>query len=405
VKTDEARTDAEERDEDEPQDGRALLRRALLWSLAVFLVLRVALSLLALAGIGLVPNIDNEVGVPGWPAPELSQGWHNLVTAWERFDALWFLRIGSDGYRLTDGSAAFFPLYPLTIRAVSPILGGHPLAAALLVTNLAAFGSLVLLYLLSTRELGEDVARRAVVYLAVFPTSFFLLAPYSESLFLFLVLACFLAARSGRWALAAIAGAAAGGTRSLGMLLVAPLAVEAFHQVRERRSTLARSLPWAIAPLVGTGAYLLFWQLRAGDWLAPIHYQANWQREFVLPWVTLGRGTIEAFRFLGTYAGGYHLLDWLIVVPALAGGVWVMVRTRPVYGVYALLSLLAPLSLVFVPRPFMSLPRFLLAVFPLLWVPAVWARKRRGVHEALIALSAGALGIMTILFVNWYYVF
>ena len=70
------------------------------------------------------------VGVPGWPAPSFEQGWHNAFAAWERFDALWFLRIAEGGYRLRDGSAAFFPLVPAgdprgLVRARrSPLRGG-----------------------------------------------------------------------------------------------------------------------------------------------------------------------------------------------------------------------------------------------------------------------------------------
>jgi hypothetical protein len=60
---------------------------------------------------------------------------------------------------------------------------------------------------------------------------------------------------------------------------------------------------------------------------------------------------------------------------------------------------------VFVPRPFMSLPRFLLVVFPLLWPWAVWAGRRRWIHETVVAVSAAFLGLLTVLFVNWYYVF
>jgi hypothetical protein len=387
--------------------NRQRFRRAVLFCLGVFLVLRVGLSLVALAGVALVPTLD-PVGVPGWPAHEVTLGWHNLVTAWERYDALWFLRIASAGYVDGDGSAAFFPLYPLLIRGLSPVLGGHPLAAALLISHLAAYGSMVMLYLLTASELGDEgVARRAVVYLAVFPTSFFLVAPYSESVFLLLVLVCLWAARRRRWAVAGVAGALAAATRNLGVLLVLPLAVEAVHQYRERRRGrgLATSLLWSAAPVAGLGAYLLFWQAFSGDALAPVHQQANWQRTFSFPLATVVAGSQEAFRFLGEYPGGYHLLDWAVVSPALVAAGWVALRARPLYGVYTWASLLAPLSFVFAPRPFMSLPRFLLPVFPILWAGAVWAGRRRGVHEAIVALSAGVLGIFTVLFVTWYFVF
>jgi hypothetical protein len=89
----------------------------------------------------------------------------------------------------------------------------------------------------------------------------------------------------------------------------------------------------------------------------------------------------------------------------MAGAVWVVVRARPMYTAYTWASLVAPLSFIFPLRPFMSLPRFLLPVFPILWAGAVWGLRRRGVHEALVAVSAGLLALLTVLFVNWYYVF
>jgi hypothetical protein len=388
-------------------EERRRLRRGFAYCLWVFLGLRVGLSLVALAGVGLLPDIDNAVGPPGWDPSPVTPGWHNLVTAWERFDGLWFLRIATDGYVDGDGSAAFFPLYPLLIRFLSPLLGGHPLAAAYLVSHLAAFGSMALLYFLTASEWGERVARRTVLYLAVFPTSFFLLAPYSESLYLVLVLACLWGARRKRWAVAGLAGAAAAATRNVGVLLLLPLSVEAVHQWLEDRSALrlVRSLAWSALVVAGAGAYLLYWEGLSGDWLAPLHQQANWQREGSFPLATVIRGTREAFRFIGEYPGGYHLVDWLIVVPALAAGVWVARRARPMFTTYTWISILAPLSFIFPLRPFMSVPRFLLPIFPILWAGAVWGLRRRAIHEVLVAASAGLLVLLTVLFVNWYYVF
>jgi hypothetical protein len=385
---------------------RERIRRALRYCLWVFLGMRIGLSLLALAGVALLPTLE-PVGVPGWAAHETTQGWHNLVTAWERFDALWFLRIADSGYYLTDQSAVFFPGYPLTIRFVSTLIGGHPLAAGLLVSHAATFGSMVLLYFLTASEWGERVARRSVLYLAVFPTSFFLLAPYSEALFLFLVLLALWAARRGRWEIAGLAGIGASATRNIGVLLVIPLLVEALHQYRERKEVraLIRGIVWSGLAAGGAIAFLVFCQQFYGDWSAPLGQQAAWQRERIFPLGTVLKGTQEAFRFVGVYPGGYHLLDWLLVMPALVGAGWVVARARPVFGIYVVASLLAPLSYAFLPRPFMSIPRFLVPLFPLLWVVAVWAERRKGVHEAYLAVSGALLGLMLLLFVNWYYVF
>lgn len=410
------RTEVPPATEREVAEVSGLRRRALTYCVGVFLALRVGLSVLGLGGVALLPHpgeaaagaagIPGPVGAPGWEASPVTAGWHNLVTAYERFDALWFLGIATDGYEDGNGSAVFFPGYPMLIRALSPVLGDHPLAAALLISNLAAFGAFVFLYLLTAREVDEEAARKAVLYLAVFPTSFFLLAPYSEALFLVLVLLSLSAARRGRWWLAGLAGAGAALTRNLGVVLVLPLAAEALHQRRERPGeNLAAPLAWSALPAAGLGAYLLFWQAFAGDWLAPVTQQTNWQREFMAPPVTLVMGTVRAFEFPGTFPGGYHLLDWLVVVPALAFAGWVALRTRPVYWVYTWASILVPLSFVFPPRPFMSLPRFLVVVFPLLWAPAVLSRRWPWLHGAWAALSAVLLGILTLMFVNWYYVF
>ncbi|HEX2032307.1 MAG TPA: mannosyltransferase family protein [Actinomycetota bacterium] len=383
---------------------RPRLRRGLRYCVAVFVAFRLGITVLEVAGVALLPGLD-PVGAPGWPANETTPGWHNVVTSSERFDALWFLSIATEGYRDGDGSAAFFPGYPLLIRAVTPLVGGHPLAAALLVSNLAALAAMVVLYFLTSSEFGEAAARRAVLYLAVFPTSFFLLAPYSEAPFLLFALLTLWAARRGRWEIAGVAGAAAAATRNVGVLLVAPLLAEAVAQADEERVSRARAVGWSLGPAVGTAAYLFFWWRFSGDWLAPLHQQATWQREFLFPLGTLVAGTREAFRFPGVYPGGYHLLDWLVAVPALAAAVWVAARTAVPYRLYTWLSILAPLSFVFIPRPFMSLPRFLLVVFPLLWAPAVLAERRPSVHGATVAASSALLGIMTVLFAGWYYVF
>ncbi|MBI2238529.1 MAG: hypothetical protein HYU54_08410, partial [Actinobacteria bacterium] len=264
---------------------RRLRRRdGVLYCLKVFAGVRMGLLVLGLVSVALIPALK-PVSVPGWPAhPAPDPGWHNLFTSWERFDALWFLRIAATGYRTGDGSAAFFPLYPLAIRAVSWAIGGHPFAASLIVSNAAFLAALIVLYSLTASELSEGAARKAVLYLSLFPTSFFFLAPYSESLFLLLVVSAFWAARRDRWAMAGIAAALAALTRNVGLLLVPALAMEAVHQRVERRGALLPRLAGAGFGLLGTLSYLAYWGSRSGDWLAPVDQQGNWERVSVAPW-------------------------------------------------------------------------------------------------------------------------
>ena len=164
-------------------------------------------------------------------------------------------------------------------------------------------------------------------------------------------------------------------------------------------------LAWAAMSLGGAAAYLLFWQAKSGDLLAPVSRQQNWLREAVMPWTALIDGTRDAFCCLGQFSGGYHLIDWLVVVPCVFLGGYVLLRFRPAFGIYTWGSILLPLSLVFRPRPLMSMPRFLVVVFPIMWALADLVERRRIPHQAVVAVSAGAMAVLAVLFMNWYYVF
>ena len=387
---------------------RARIREGLVYSLRVFVGVRLGLFVLALLGLGLVPHLIRPVSVPGWPAPPFGHGWTQLFVAWERFDGLWFLRIADSGYRVADHSAAFYPLYPLMIRALAVVLGGHPFAASLVVSNAAFAGSLVVLYFLTASELSTDAARKAVLYMALFPSAFFFFAPYSESVFLLTTLGAFWGARRGRWWVAGVCGALASATRNVGLLLVPALALEALHQWRKpegRRTALWPKLLWSAFAGLGTVGYLLYWQVRSGDLLAPLHEQTNWLRQGTTPWHAVGQATHDAFGYLGQYPYGYHLMDWLITVPCLVLVAYGFVRFRPAYGFYAAASILAPLSFIFPGRPFLSVPRFLAVLFPVHWALADLAERRIVPHQLVVGLSAAGLGALLILFVNWYYVF
>lgn len=371
----------------------------------VFVAVRLGLFLIGLIAPGLFPPLD-PVSVPGWPARALPDpGWHNAVTAWERFDALWFLRIADAGYATGDGSAAFFPLYPLAIRALALPLGGRPLAAGFLVSNAALLGAIVILYFLTSFETSERTARTTVALLCLFPTSFFLFMPYGESLFLLLAVGALWAARRDRWLLAGVAAVLAGLTRSVGLVLAAALMAEASLQRAEDRRPLAPRLAVSTLPVVGSLLYLAYWQAKAGDWLAPLHQQANWERVWSWPWSTLIEGTRSAFRYVGATNGGYWLIDWAIVVPMLAASVFALRRYRLSYVLYAWGGLLIPLSFIFEGRPLMSMPRFVLPLFPAFWALAEGADRLRIPAWALVAGCATGLGLLSVLTVNWHYIF
>ncbi|HEX5909422.1 MAG TPA: mannosyltransferase family protein, partial [Thermoleophilaceae bacterium] len=182
--------------------------RALVWSrLGIFCVALYA----TLAG-GLSSGNAAKFDTPSLTHPFGGLG-DLLFTPLARWDSVWYLSIANLGYGGDDSPrTAFFPLFPLLSRGVGE-LGGGSEAAVLVgsyVVALAALGvALYLLHRLTELELGRAAAGPAVLLLCAFPASVFLGAPYSESLFLAASVGAFYAARTGHWAAAGAAAAAA----------------------------------------------------------------------------------------------------------------------------------------------------------------------------------------------------
>jgi hypothetical protein len=383
------------------------LRDGLRPCLVVFLAARIGLSLLSVVAVDLIDPLP-PVDVPGRAGTAATSGWHNAIDATERQDAVWYLRLADDGWSGDDASAAFFPLYPLTVRVVAWVLPGDTLLAALLVSNLAFLGALLTLFALTAEAFGPHVARRAIVVAAIFPTAFFFLAPYTESLFLLLSILAFRAARHDRWGHVAVWGALAALTRSVGLLLIPALLVEAWTSSRDRaggvhprgvRATTAR-MAGAAAIAVGPLSWFAWWGLAKGNWLAPLDAQRQWSRELQPPWVSLARAVDLAWSFRS-----YWLLDLVIVSIAIAGLALALPALRASEISYGALSMLLPLVDPFWDRPLLSAPRFMAVVFPALWGLSGVGLGRRIPGTLVTSVLAAGWALCVVLFVNWRHLF
>ena len=133
-------------------------------------------------------------------------------------------------------SYAFFPFYPLMIRIFAyplSLLGMNPVATAALagvvVSALGTLLGMLALFDLTRDSLGDDGALRAVFYLIIFPTGFFLVQIYTEGLFVGLAFSCLAMLRRKHLLAAAILGICATMTRAVGVSLVIPMMVTWFR--------------------------------------------------------------------------------------------------------------------------------------------------------------------------------
>lgn len=314
----------------------------------------------------------------------------SVVDVWARWDSDWYLKIAEEGYSWPSSTPAFLPLYPLLVGGVGRILVDHYLLAGVIVSLAATAGAFVLLYRLALPRLDAEGARRAVLYLALFPTALFLGAVYSESLFLLLALATFALAERSRFGWAGAAAGLALLTRPAGLALLPALALFAWHSPQRVRA-LVRT---ALAPVL-----FLLYPLALWLWIErPLAFldaqETVWHRS-VSPLGPLG-GLWEAAKDPAIAEGAF-----LLVVVALSVHAWRHFGSP--YGVYALTALALPLAAPADGRPLLSITRFGLVVFPAVLALADLAA-RRWVHVVAIAVCATWLVVSMVKWALWEWV-
>jgi hypothetical protein len=325
-----------------------------------------------------------------------------LFRTFAQWDARWFLQIAEHGYEEVPQAAAFFPVYPAAAHGLA-WLTGSTLVAGVLISLAAGAAAAWALAEIARPLLGDRGARDAVLYLALYPVGFVLTALYSDGLFVALAAGSFLAAMRGRAVAAGVLGGLATGTRLLGLALLPALALLLWRG-RDLRS-LARLTPLALLP-AAVGLYALYLERTLGDAWAFTSAQADWERE--TPALGPLGGLVDALQAAGR--GTQDLLDLPAAGPGqveqvalwnvshlalLFAAIWLTWvawrRLGPAFGLYSAATLAIVLSVPARGFPLVSLPRFLLADFPLFLALASLTLERPGPRGATL-WSFAALG-------------
>ncbi|MBE0542611.1 MAG: hypothetical protein IH623_14725 [Verrucomicrobia bacterium] len=151
-------------------------------------------------------------------------------------DSAHYLRLSRDGYEVGSPSCAFYPLWPAVLRVGTVITGNRPVLAAVLLANALSLVGLWLLYRLVERRCGAAVSRDSLILLLAFPGALFFSFPYTESLYLVLLMLFFWSLELRRWWWLALAGFLLPLARPVGVFIVLPLAWFLFEQWRNARS-------------------------------------------------------------------------------------------------------------------------------------------------------------------------
>jgi Gpi18-like mannosyltransferase len=337
------------------------------------------------------------------------------VFMWYHWDFAVYVRIAYQGYANTL-YVGFFPLWPSLIHFGGLLLGGYfPLSyylAGLLLANIFFYFALVLLYCLLSEDFEPSLAKRTLFYLAFYPYAIFFFVGYTESLFVLLCVAVFLLLRRGKlldWWLAGGLGALATLTRSTGIMLIIPFLVmyiRHFWIAGQRNQHRWLQKINALAPIVlmpaASLAYMIYLAYtKSNPFIIQIEEATYWHRHFTWIWVTYGR-TITVLYTYPRFAldVGKNLLDIVFTTLPIAVLVLGWKRLPLHYSLFALAAIIFSISFpLWTVNPMASMPRYMMAIFPLIVVLALWGKRRR-FDQLFIALGPPLLALNTVLFVS-----
>ncbi|MFF3991861.1 mannosyltransferase family protein [Streptomyces cyaneofuscatus] len=304
-----------------------------------------------------------------------------VLAPFQQWDANHYLHIARDGYFPAgtgpgmdgwDNREAFFPGFPLLLRAVHVVIPSWT-AAGLLISLVAGAAAVLALSRLASSYVSEDTdGRRTALFFLLSPCAVFLAVGYTEALFLAFALPAWLAAQRHRWAPACALTALATTVRVSGLFLAAAIAVLFALSAWSGKGW--RGAPWLALPALPPLAYSWYLHAHTGDWMAWKHAQERgWYRDFHTPWEAWSNTWNAAFE--GAHTTGYAAMFQAELAAMLVGLALValLVRHRRwPEAVYVALSLWALGTSYW----YVSIPRATLLWWPL-WIGLAALSQRR----------------------------
>lgn len=366
---------------------RSLFTRSNLQAAAVSFPAQVLyLAAMVRAFLYVVVWLSTKAIIPEWTADS------TFIGSWTRWDAGHYLSIAEHGYRNSvDHTAAFFPLYPMLMKAVSVVTPlSIPLAG--MVISLGCFlVSIPLFAMLAQEILGEERARTATILFAISPFSLFYSSVYTESLFLLLCIAALWLGRREQWVLAALVVSLATATRITGLALIPPLVWLVWKRTRSIRHL---AIVAVVSPL-GIGSYATYNWYVFSDPLRFLTVQQEWGGH----WERWGKFTDVFLNRPADVFSGEHtlvlaLLNLIMLIVSIAL-LPIVVRKLP--GEITIFTVLVMLQAAI---SLQSLGRYLLPALGIYLAMAILLEGgplRQTLRSAVILMSTMLLTVLAIL--------
>lgn len=312
-----------------------------------------------------------------FPFKELALQYHLpfYLTNLANFDGEHYLLIAKEGY-LTYNQA-FFPLYPLLIKYLSPVFLENSLLTAIIISNLATvFG----LYVFDQyrRNFTKITSSLPLLFFLLFPTSFFLTAVYTEGLFFFLFLSSLIFFYKKRYALAFILGILTALTRLSGLFLIIPYTVTIFYMWKKKEIDKG-SIINLFSPLIGFFLYAFYLLKTTGDPLFFFHAQPAFGANRSTNFIVLPQVLFRYIKIFITSTWNFQYFTalcefviFLFVLGALCYQFFMLIKQQESKEKYTMLGLnLFSIVIILLPSAtgtLSSMPRYALFSFSLFFL-------------------------------------
>ena len=340
--------------------------------------------------------------------------WEGAFQQFQRWDAAHYIRLIEEGYQgYTENGQhlflVFFPGYVWAVRLLRLVIPSTALAGTAL-SCLCYGGACCYLYRLAGEAYNSRVARDALLYMSLFPFSFFSGLVMTEGLFLLATTgACWYAWR-GKWLAFGLFGALAALTRMTGLLVIAVGVIRLLEAYRPLEPPVGKSLgrcwkplllrlPLTLLPAAGTLLYLLLNLWVDGDPFAFASHQEHWHQGYL--WIS------QVVEYIGRYLGDNlgSSFGWAVWAPALALFVvglallyWAALRKGHPAGLlaYGFCFFVATYSLSWL----LSAGRYLSTCFVLFLFLAKLTQRRPALRAALLGGEGVLLGVYLCAFLS-----
>ena len=317
----------------------------------------------------------------------------NFINYFGIWDWKWFEKIIIYGYdkipnEIGEANWAFLPFFPYAVKFFSKITTLNYLYSALLLNSIIFFMILLMMYIYVKNRINERVAFTSVLLFCLSPYSFYFFIPYSESIFLFLLLVFFYFINiKQEWLYAGAVSSILSITRNIGVFAVFSLMVSMYEYLKSinKKIIFEKYLEYVLSILLsplGLFVYMAYLYYLVGDSFAFSHVQAAWARE-------IGNPILNILNGLFSHNLNYFCFSIISLVALILSLSLLKYKLYSEF-IFAFIALLIPLS-----TGLFSMNRFVAPLF-MLYIPVSYFFMNRNIFIKNIILFCLILGIIAI---------